>query len=539
MATHHIRARAPRGASKRPAVLTGDDVLVYVQDAARTIGGHAPAVALPRSEAEVAYVLREAASVLPVGAQSSLTGGATPFGEWVLSLARMDEILALSSDRVRGQAGIALSSLQELLHPRGLFYPPAPTFRGALLGGTAATNAAGAATFKYGSTREWVRALTVVLACGDVLDIERGAVRAHLEGFFEIELTSGETRRVPVPGYDMPAVAKRSAGYHAEPNMDLVDLFVGSEGTLGVITEVEVGVLPEPVRLLGWASFESEGEALRAVGRIREASRETWTSRDARGIDVASIESMDRRCLQLLREDGKDREHRLRLDPLADTAVLFALELPAGTDASGAVDELGAFDEGERRDGPLPRLCSILRDHGAFDSLEAALPGDARRAADLEAMREAVPLGVNHRIEALQRGGHPSVHKVAGDMIVPFARLPEMLACYRDGFTRRGLDHAIFGHVSDGNLHANAIPRSADDVRLAEDAILELGRKSISLGGCPLSEHGVGRNPVKQRLLRLLYGEEGVAAMRRVKRALDPEGRLAPGVVFTRPEDAP
>lgn len=534
MPAHRIRARPPRDALRRPATLGAEDAAAYLQDAAHTPGGHSPVVALPTTEGEVAWVLREAPAVLPSGAQSSLTGGATPFGEWVLSTSRMAGIGPIAPDRVRAQAGVALLTLEAELHGRGSFYPPAPTFRGAFVGGVASTNAAGARTFKYGSTRDWVRALTVVLASGDVLEIERGECRAHPEGYFEVELGGGGVARVPIPTYTMPRVAKRSAGYHAEPGLDLVDLFVGSEGTLGVITEVELRAIPEPRQFLGWVSFESETKALATVARLRGASRATWDSRDPRGVDVAAIELMDRRSLELLRQDRKDREHGVPLQAWADTAILFEAELPTGTDVTRAMEEIGRLDDPDHPDTPLTRLCLLLRKEGVLDALELALPGDSHRAAQLQAMREAVPMAVNHRIGAVQRTRDPLVHKTAGDMIVPFERLPEMMTRYRSAFSRRGLDHALWGHVSDGNIHANVIPRSREDVRLGEQAILELGDAAVRFGGCPLSEHGVGRNPCKQELLRRLYGDEGIAQMRRVKAALDPEWKLAPGVVFPR-----
>jgi D-lactate dehydrogenase (cytochrome) len=120
-------------------------------------------------------------------------------------------------------------------------------------------------------------------------------------------------------------------------------------------------------------------------------------------------------------------------------------------------------------------------------------------------------------------------------MVVPYERLLEALALYRGGFAKRGLDHALWGHVSDGNVHANVIPRSEQDVQAGEEAILEFGEQILRLGGCPLSEHGVGRNPVKQALLLRLYGEKGIGEMRAVKAALDPEWKLAPGVLFPAP----
>jgi D-lactate dehydrogenase (cytochrome) len=120
-------------------------------------------------------------------------------------------------------------------------------------------------------------------------------------------------------------------------------------------------------------------------------------------------------------------------------------------------------------------------------------------------------------------------------MVAPFERFGEMMTVYRNGFARRGLDAAIWGHISDGNVHPNVLPRSYEDVEQGKAAILEFGRAVRELGGCPLAEHGVGRNPVKQALLRDLYGEAGIEQMRAVKRALDPGWKLAPGVIFPPP----
>jgi D-lactate dehydrogenase (cytochrome) len=530
--THVIRTRSARGPASVPRRLVGDDVRAYLEDAAHTPGGHTPAVVLPRTEAEVVEAIRDAGAVLPVGAQSSLTGGATPFGAVVLSLARMDVVGEIRSNRVRVEAGVSLLALAEALAPHGLFYPPESTFRGALVGGTVSTNAAGAATFKYGSTRRWVSALTVVLSDGEVLDVERGACRAHPDGYFDVVGRSGETRRVPIPSYRMPGVAKRSAGYHAEPGMDLVDLFVGAEGTLGVITEVDLDLARDCPRLGGWISYTSEAAAIAAVGRLRDASKATWATRDPRGVDVAAIESLDRRCLDLLREEGRDAAAGVRVPADAATSILFQAELPTGTTASDVMGQVGAFGEGGGGDTATARLLRCLDDGRALDSLEVALPGDRRRAEQFQAAREAVPDAVNRRIGALQRAGHPGVRKTAADMIVPFERLPEMLAFYREGFERRGLDHALWGHVSDGNIHANVIPRGEEDVARGEEAFLEFGAEAVRLGGCPLSEHGVGRNACKQELLRRLYGDAGIREMRRVKEALDPGWKLAPGVLF-------
>jgi FAD/FMN-containing dehydrogenase len=130
------------------------------------------------------------------------------------------------------------------------------------------------------------------------------------------------------------------------------------------------------------------------------------------------------------------------------------------------------------------------------------------------------------------------ITKAACDVIVPWERFGESLARYRAIAEAAGLDYAIWGHVSDGNVHPNLLPRTGDEMQRALAAVLALGQAAIDLGGAPMSEHGTGRSPVKQELLRRLYGADGVAAMRAVKRVLDPAGILAPGVLFARAEGA-
>jgi D-lactate dehydrogenase (cytochrome) len=488
-----------------PAILAG-----FLADAAHFPGGHAAAVASPVNDAEVAEVLRTSEAVLPIGAQSSLTGGATPMGEVLLSTARLNRILDIGPDWVRAQAGVTLAELDAALAAAGKYYPPAPTFTGAFVGGSVATNAAGAATFKYGTTRDWVRGVRVVLASGETIAVPRGTRKA--------------ASIAPLPTYRLPPVAKCSAGYFAAPDMDLVDLFVGSEGTLGVITEVTLQVLPNrPARCLVFTTFADRDEALGLVADLR---------RDAGALGVAAIEHMDARSL--LREDGIDRRYGVRLGADAAIAILITVELPPGTTSEEAYDDIGGAGEAASADRPLVRLCRTLDRVGALERTEIAVPGDDARAAQLIAVREAVPAAVNARVGNAQRVIDSRISKTAADMIVPFDRIGELMALYDAEFARRHLDAAVWGHISDGNLHPNVLPRTAADVESGKEAILTFGREVLRMGGSPLAEHGVGRNPIKQQLLREMYGERGIEEMRAVKRALDPGWKLAPGVLFPR-----
>jgi D-lactate dehydrogenase (cytochrome) len=500
---HRAIARAPHIASP-PAITRDPDVIrSFLSDAAHVPGGSAEGVVFPGTVDEIAAVVVGAKHVLPVGAQSSLTGGATPRGDVVLSTRRLTDMAEPDETRVRVGAGVPLVELHRFLAARNLYYPPAPTYDGAFVGGTIATNAAGPATFKYGVTRDWVEAISVVLADGSILDIRRGDVRASDERLFEVETVNRGIVSVPMPTYTVPAhLPKLSAGYFTAPHADLVDLFIGSEGTLGVIAQATLRIRRRPLRLLALVTCASEAQAITLSADLA-----------ASALEVAAIEYIDANSLQLLDNATFTRAGVVR--PRAPATVLLVqIESEGGVDAS------------------LARFESILERNRLDSDPVVALPDDDRTAARLFELREAVPAAVNARVGAAQARVNEGIQKTAGDFIVPAASIDRALALYRDAFERRGLEYAIWGHISDGNLHPNVLPRSLEDVEKGRDALREMAHAVIALGGAPLAEHGVGRNPLKQLFLRELYGEEGIEQMRAVKRALDPEGKFAAGVLF-------
>ena len=300
-----------------------DLVEKFLHDAAHYPGGHAAGVVRPRSASEVAGFLSGLAPgtrVLTAGAQSSLTGGATPLGDVVLSTERLVG-MAMHGDRVRAGAGVTLQSLQDTLAARGRWLPPVPTYLGATAGGAVATCAAGAATFKYGTVRPWVDGLMVVLANGDVLELQRGGRRA--------------SDLVAVPPLPMPTVPKCSAGYFIAPDMDLVDLFIGSEGTLGVIAEVIFRTAPQPAaRCHALVPVADEETGIRLAGDLRAAARQTWRARDPLGIDLAAIEHLDARSIALVREDGIDRQLDITLP--SGTGIVLLIEIELSPEAAAA-----------------------------------------------------------------------------------------------------------------------------------------------------------------------------------------------------------
>jgi D-lactate dehydrogenase (cytochrome) len=509
---HRISTRAPDEA-RSPLVRTdAAAVASFLDDAAHVAGGWARGVACPRDEAETAGLVRAPTRLLAVGAQSSLTGGATPRGGIVLSTRSLDGMGTPRDGVVSVGAGVPISTLQRHLSTFGLWYPPAPTFDGAFVGGVIATNAAGPATFKYGSTRPWVAALTAVLASGEALDVVRGRTAAPPGAWFEIDTPRGGTIRVPVPGYAPPAVAKLSAGYHvSRPQTDLIDLFIGSEGTLGVITAATLRVVPLPPRALVLLTCRDDAQAVSVTRALRDEAAAAWAGRGP--LDVAAVEYIDARSLDLLDAAELARAGVARPDS-PGSLLLVQIELTR--------DEAMTFE----------RLDAVLESAGVDVDPRIALPGDERGARQLYALRESVPAAVNAAVAAAKTRAHPDIEKTAGDMVVPFDRVLESIHVYRAAFERRGLEYAIWGHMSDGNLHPNVIPRSLEDVERGREALLEIAQRVVAMGGAPLAEHGVGRNALKQRLLRDIYGEEGIEQMRAVKRALDPDWKLAEGVLF-------
>jgi len=531
--THRTKTRIARGfVPDTFEIITDREQLEAVEhDASNYPGGKALALVKPQNEAEVSAILQRYARILPVGAQSSVTGGASPNREVVLSLARQDRILESGSDYIRAQAGLSLRTLREALAIEDKYYPPVPSYDGATVGGVISTNAAGPATFKYGATRPWIQALTVVLASGAVLDLERGQCIAHHDGYFEVD-EGTRLYRVPVPTYQMPRVQKCSAGYYAKSSMDLIDLFIGSEGTLGVITEATLHVIsPRPEICVALIPCSHEAQALALTQSLRAISLKTRQTHNQRGLEVSAIEYMDARSVEILRADGSDRRNAITLGTDARTLLLVQFELSPEL-AARAYDDLAQALEPDASDVPLVQFVRILVQSGSLEQTELVMPGDWGRIEQMYALREAVPYGVNARVLQAKQKQHPLITKMAADMIVPFDRLGTMMQIFREGFESSGLDYAIWGHVSDGNMHPNLLPRSLDDMHHAQRVILEAGKAVIALGGCPLAEHGVGRNPTKQALLKDLYGESGLQQMLAVKQALDPEEKLAPGNLF-------
>ena len=454
----------------------------YLSDASFIRDGYADRVVFPETIEEVSEVLaaanRDRVPVTISGAGTGTVGGRVPFGGIVLATDKLNHIKEIVREANGGfgvaEAGVILSDFQRAVDQRGLMYPPDPTERSCFLGGTVATNASGARTFKYGPTRNYVRRLKVVLASGEILNLRRG---------------DGRALDVPLPSYDMPATRKNASGYFVAPEMDAIDLFIGSEGTLGVICEVETRLLPKPENLLsGVVFFENEADVLALVADARTH------------VDARALEFFDRESLNFLRERYPE------IPDKAVGAIFFEQETRAETEET-----------------VLDEWMALLDQHHAFaDSWFATNEQDQAR---LREFRHQLPVLMNEWFARYNQ------RKVSTDMAVPDEAFSGLFRLYKDTLRDSGLRYTIFGHIGDNHVHVNILPRNDSEAAHARELYVQFLKYAASVGGTLSAEHGVGK--LKRDYLRLFYNDDQLREMAALKRAFDPNGILGRGNIFS------
>lgn len=483
-----------------------EDLQNYLTDASNMRGGHAEKLFIPESADEIAQVIRGAnEGKTPVsisGARTGTVGGAIPFGGYVISLEKLNKINIDKDQRTATVgAGVILADLQRAVDAEGLFYPPDPTEWSCQIGGTVATNASGARSFKYGATREYVQRLKIVLAGGEILELRRGDVRAGNDGSIVLALKNGGEITARIPTYERPNVRKNVSGYYNQLPLDAIDIFIGSEGTLGIITEIELSLLPKPDGFFsGIVFFKLASDLLEFVDSARTSSISNRRSEISNNIDAALLEYFDDNALKFISEKFP--------------------ETPAGM--AGAI-----FFEQETtdltEDALLERWNELLERYGA-DVERSWFTTNEPDREKMRAFRHALPVAVNERLSKYKQ------RKVGTDMAVPEANLAGFLKFYKDTLEASGIDHVIFGHIGDGHLHANMLPKNDDEAEKARHIYGRCVAQAIMLGGTVSAEHGIGK--LKRKYLAAMMGERYLNEMAELKRAFDPNGILGRGNIF-------
>lgn len=430
------------------------DLICYSADATwRRAKPHA--VVLPESTEQVAAIMRlanrERIPVTPRGAGTGLTGGAVPLhGGIVLSLTRMNRLLEIDRRNLLAvvEPGVITAELARAAEAQGLFYPPDPaSHKVSTIGGNLANNAGGPRCFKYGVTRDYVLGLEVVLPTGEVLR------------------TGGKT-------------VKNVTGY------DLTRLMVGSEGTLGVITQATLRLIPQPeTKQTLLAVFPKLDDASQAVGEVV-----------AGGVVPCSLELMDQSCIRVV------EEHMHLGLPVEAEAILLA--------------EVDGYREAVARQ--VEQTAAIFSRCGAAEVRVARTPAEAEEL--WKARRSVNP--------ALTR---IAPTKIGEDIAVPPSEVPAFIRKFQYLRQQYGLPMVVYGHAGDGNLHPNTVIDRRDPAAVArvEEWLGELARLALDLGGTLSGEHGIGS--AKAPYLEWELGPVGMQVMRAIKRALDPLHILNPG----------
>ncbi len=489
----------------------GPEFTDYLRDESRRTG-RAAAIALPRNEDEVRHALQVARqrgwTVTPQGARTGIAAGAVPEGGLILNLSHMNHMGPVQpGERITVEPGVVLSELQTALAGRNLFFPPDPTERSASIGGMLSCNASGALSYHYGPTRNWVRSARIMLADGDTLHLERG-MKARAR---HVDLVTGAGRRIrtELPLLDMPSV-KSAAGYHVRPDMDLLDLFIGMEGTLGIITAAELQLLPQPhCRNALTAFFPNEPAALQCVHFLRGETGIRLPS------PPAAIEFFDAHALNLLRQAKAGNPAFAKL-PALDSRFHTALYVEFHSEDPAPVEE------------SILLTAEHLQTAGVGEN-DTWFAGSAREIETMKDFRHATPEAVNLLIDQ-RRKQHPTLTKLGTDMSVPDPALERVMALYHQGLAGAGLEYVIFGHIGNNHVHVNILPRDMDDFQRGKALYQEWARAVVALGGSVSAEHGIGK--IKTPLLLQMFGESGIAAMKHIKQVFDPEGRMNPGTLF-------
>ena len=510
-----------------------EDFEMYLRDESRTVG-QAEGIAFPASEEEIKDVMKECYAtgqkVTVQGGRTGIAAAAVPYGGCILNVSKMTRVLGMRKDEdgyyLTVQPGVVLSELRKMIASKNFpmkdwseeskavwaefkkdgawFFSPDPTETSATIGGMVNCNASGARSFLYGPTRNHVTSVIMVLADGRTITAKRGCQRATgYEAVFTCD--DGSVLTAPIPTYKMPPT-KNASGYFAAKDMELIDLLIGSDGTLGVVSEIEIKLLPQPKVIWGASLlFEDEPSSLQFVDQVRGKVK-----------GIASMEFFDSGALNVLREQkAKSRAFSAlpEIKDFVDTVIYVELHC-------------------DNKEQAMERLRGVA---DVFEAVGGKLDNSwvAMSSKDIERLmffRHAVPESVNMLIDERKKTDK-RIGKVGSDMSVPNEHLFEVVDLYRKSLDEQKLQTATWGHVGNNHLHVNVLPNNMEEHARAKDMFKDWAKVICPWGGAVSAEHGVGK--LKAPFLTIMYGEDHIEEMRALKRSFDPKWMLGVGNLFS------
>jgi D-lactate dehydrogenase (cytochrome) len=461
----------------------------YLKDASNFSGGQADEVVIPETPAELIEFLKtNQRPVTVAGAGTGLTASRIPDCGVIVSLEKFNTIGETGDAEIDVGPAVSLKDLQTHLQQTSrYFYPPNPTETLASFGGMVATNASGARSYKLGVTRDYILEVDIVLVNGKTVTLARGTTISS-----PLVLDDGSEINFPEIGYSSPRF-KNAAGYYIQPDMDWLDLFIGSDGTLALFTRIRLKLLPKPVEFVSAILFfDREESCWGLVEKIR--------SIESGSISPCSLEYFDYFSLKKLKKNHAN----IPVD--AKTALFFEQDVYKKEDYDSCLEAWFEFLTEE----------NVSLDDSWF----------AQNAQDIQRFHEFrhdIPVLIN---EENSRFGRV---KIGTDMAVPDEYLNEMMLFYRKELSASGLEYVVFGHLGDNHLHINLLPTS-EEIDRAKSLYEVLVSQILKWGGTVSAEHGVGK--LKKSYFSKMVGKEALDDLRKVKHAFDPEDRLGAGNIL-------
>lgn len=481
-----------------------DELLNYLTDASN-FKGNCEKVFIPLNKEELIKIIKEAneqkTKVTISGAGTGLTGARVPEDGIVISTERLNRILEINTDEgyTIVEPGVYLSHLLDELKQKNFFYPPDPTEKNCFIGGTVATNASGAKTFKYGATRNFVQELEIVLSDGDEIYLRRGEVFA--KGYLlSFKTKSGKEINLELPEINLP-VTKNASGYFIKKNMDAIDLFIGSEGTLGVFTKIKLKILPHPERIISMvAFFQKETDAINFIDKARELSYKTRSEKLNNEIDALALEFFDNNSLKFLSPDFPN------IPPKTSAAVWFEQEAAL-----------------KNEDILIEKWFNLISEFNV-DQENIWFAASESDRKQLENFRHAISWKVNEFI------ARNNMRKLGTDVAVPDNQMINFYHFLVELMSTNNIDFVLYGHLGNSHFHLNILPKDENEFAIGKELYKKISLKSIELKGTVSAEHGIGK--IKTQYLIDMYGEEVVSQMKALKKKLDPNTILGVGNIF-------
>ncbi|MCD6587006.1 MAG: FAD-binding oxidoreductase [Candidatus Fermentibacteraceae bacterium] len=450
-----------------------------LKDESSLSGGNCQLAAWPENLSKAASFIKECAEDrVPLtisGERTGITGGAVPMGGAVVSTSLMKGIKETDKPHIiTVGAGETLDSILEFCQREKpeFFYPPDPTETTASIGGTIATDASGAGSYLYGSTRNWINRIVLVLPSGKQLEISRG------DYFFRKgRLSHPVIGSLMLPSLARAQPAKNAAGLYIRPDMDLIDLFIGSEGKLGLVAEADLILHKRPHAITSFAVFCSEKQ-------FWELRTDLMNTK----LRVRELEVLAEPCLSFLQENTGQT-----FTETGDWVLVTSIEASSEEELDTILETLDVLLEG--------RGVSPDNTWGGFDSAQRK---------KLKEFRHLVPETVNRIISALSVDNH-RIHKVSTDTAVKPEDLLKYYTVMRKILKDSGVQYIVFGHSGQGHLHANLIPVNTGELESAMKAVELIAAEAVGFGGTVSAEHGTGK--LKAPLLKLMYSEQELNEM--------------------------